>query len=312
MQKVDYTCPSCGYHTNRKEYMRRHFYQNVKHCPKKKHDIELTEEVKQYVLTNRVWHFKKQARTKTVYNSLLIQQTNNNIINNHISELLPEAKIDLYMQHTNQKLLTLDNKVEMKYRDQVDKLDADGYKYDFFLNKDDFYNIIDEISQSNRDAINEMNIIYDDNGKKIKLYLGEWKSLRTKYAIKEIMFAIKNNYLDSYESYLINKYIDPNTSMFTKQKTIEYIEEYYRFLTCIELSPFIESSDLDEEIIDEFLTKFKNVRDCVTIGQLTRTFKEIVEIVTRNSKQNIKELNCKLINVFNMEEDFKNKILTLN
>lgn len=52
--KPQYTCPRCGYSTVQRSHITAHMFQKAKPCPQL-HDIELTEEVKQFVLKNRIY-----------------------------------------------------------------------------------------------------------------------------------------------------------------------------------------------------------------------------------------------------------------
>ena len=51
-----YTCPRCGLTTHHKTNIKKHFYENKKPCPASRNKIELTEEVKNYILENRIYH----------------------------------------------------------------------------------------------------------------------------------------------------------------------------------------------------------------------------------------------------------------
>ena len=62
--KPPYECPKCDYTTTKKQDMRKHFYGLKKPCPALRNDIELTDEIKQYVLTNRVYKVKKESELK--------------------------------------------------------------------------------------------------------------------------------------------------------------------------------------------------------------------------------------------------------
>lgn len=55
MKHKDYTCPRCGYCTPFKNDMRKHMYKKLKVCPASVRDIEMTDEVKGYVMDNRVY-----------------------------------------------------------------------------------------------------------------------------------------------------------------------------------------------------------------------------------------------------------------
>jgi 5-methylcytosine-specific restriction endonuclease McrA len=63
-QKTPYTCPCCGYYTTKKTHMYRHLYELLKPCPQLENNTELTDEVKIYILKNRVLQpLKSQSPT---------------------------------------------------------------------------------------------------------------------------------------------------------------------------------------------------------------------------------------------------------
>ena len=303
VKKSPYTCPSCGYETENKTNMSFHFYNLKKECPKQKNNIELTEDVKKYVLANRIWHSPKIEQIKPTF---IINQQYNMVINN----IDPISKISRYIAYMDDEMISFEDKVENKYKKHVYKLENNAYKYGYELDRDSFLNIIDEVSQATYDKIQEMNVVYDDTGKKLKLYDGEWKSLRIKCAIKEMLKTIKAYYLDSYEEYLIKKAnIHSNDNAFERQKAEELLLEYYHFLACMDTNPYIKEYDgFGDDIQDMYFTKYKTIYGQITNADKQRTFKEVVEIVTRNSKSNIKELNRKIISILKMDAEFRNII----
>jgi len=54
-KKDNYLCPRCHFSSNDKSAIRRHFYNLQKVCPATKNDIELTDEIKNYILNNRIY-----------------------------------------------------------------------------------------------------------------------------------------------------------------------------------------------------------------------------------------------------------------
>jgi hypothetical protein len=54
----EYECYRCGYKTTHKACIRKHLYINVKICPalSKERNITLTDEIKDYILNNRIYH----------------------------------------------------------------------------------------------------------------------------------------------------------------------------------------------------------------------------------------------------------------
>ena len=314
-KKEPYTCPSCGYKTERKNFMKNHLYTLKKPCPKLVNDIELTIEIKEYILTNRKWHQKKtdvvsQTSPYQVINNINQQ---NICVNNYIAALDAIEKLNKYMTYTEKNIVTYEERIENKYKKDVYKLENDKFKYGYELDRDALLNIMDEISQVSVENIEDMNIIYDDGGKRLKLYDGEWKSLRCKCAIKELLNAVKAVYLDKYELYLIKKIKSITANSFEHQKLMELITEYYKFIACNDVYPCVkETSDFDDDIKEEFYLKYRKIYDGVTNGEKMRTHKEVSDIVVRNAKQNLNDLNKKLANLFKMDEEFKRTILDVD
>lgn len=63
---ADYTCPRCNFKTRNKEDMRRHLYKREKPCSGVISNIELTDEIKQYILANRIYQEPKISKTAKV------------------------------------------------------------------------------------------------------------------------------------------------------------------------------------------------------------------------------------------------------
>lgn len=75
--KLPYTCPACGYETIQKNDMNKHFYKVLKPCPKQLNNIDLTDDIKEFVLANRIYHPPKNE-------TLSLTQTinvNNTVVN---------------------------------------------------------------------------------------------------------------------------------------------------------------------------------------------------------------------------------------
>lgn len=315
-KKDPYTCPACGYETERRNFMKNHLYNLKKPCPKTANDIDLTDDIKEYVLLNRKWHQKKPEMvvgTSSPYQIINNINQQNICVNNYIAAMDAIEKLNKYMNYTEKNLITYEERIENKYKTDVYKLENDKFKYGYELDRDALMNIMDEISQVSLENIEDMNIIYDDGGKRLKLYDGEWRSLRCKCAIKELLNAVKAVYLDKYELYLIKKIKNITKSSFDYQKLQEQLTEYYRFIACNDVYPCVkETSDLEEDVKEEYYNKYRKIYDGVTNGEKMRTNKEVSDIVTRNAKQNLNDLNKKLANLFKMDEEFKRAIMDMD
>ena len=62
--KIPYECICCGYETFRKQDMIKHFYKLIKPCPKLKNNIDLTDEIKEFIITNRVFSIAPKDKFK--------------------------------------------------------------------------------------------------------------------------------------------------------------------------------------------------------------------------------------------------------
>jgi hypothetical protein len=74
MEIVQYTCCRCGYHTKDKNNMRNHLYKRQKTCPATVDDIELTDEIKNYILENRVYKKPKVEKVEKIPKSIIINK----------------------------------------------------------------------------------------------------------------------------------------------------------------------------------------------------------------------------------------------
>jgi hypothetical protein len=59
MSKIEYVCIRCNYKTNKKSNIKNHFDRKID-CPATENDIELTDEIKKYILKNRFYRIPKQ------------------------------------------------------------------------------------------------------------------------------------------------------------------------------------------------------------------------------------------------------------
>lgn len=66
MIKDNYLCIRCGFNTKIKNDIRRHFYNLKKKCPAIKNNIELTDEIKEYILNNRIYFIPKVEKKKNL------------------------------------------------------------------------------------------------------------------------------------------------------------------------------------------------------------------------------------------------------
>lgn len=95
-QRKPYTCPRCGYNSRKKYNMYIHLTNLKKPCPATEQDIEITQEVKECILINRIYHAPQQPQ-QTIYNYI----NNNQQINNIIADMDAINELQAYFDTKN-------------------------------------------------------------------------------------------------------------------------------------------------------------------------------------------------------------------
>ena len=320
---ISYQCPRCNYQTSKKTHMRQHLYSLKKPCGATQQDIELTDECKEKILRDRLLKPLQQP-SQVVQNNTLNQTINNyNQINNLIYKMDPIEKILRYTEYKSLELMDFEDKIEEQYCLEVQRLDKGKLKH-FSMDKNSFLSVIDTITTIQ--DIDKLNIIYDEVPNKIKVFsCGEWRSSLLDAGVQEMILKIKGCYLDFYECYLLRKYYNEDLSHPQKCNVKELIEEYYRFVACFDILPYVKDKN-DNEVLyrsddprhhqgNEFTIEehwypcYKRIKAALMMSEVKNVKKEVVDIVKKNSKANVIELNKKMMEVLQMDEEFKNNIL---
>ncbi len=317
MEIIPYTCPRCNYHTKDKFNMRNHLYKRKKQCPGSKNDILLTDEIKEKILENRIYKIPKKENIQnpqTIYNQTII---NNNTMNNYINKLDTMDKLNKITEHKKIELMGLEFSIEDKYIREIKRLEKDVYKYGFTLKEENFLNIVDTITNV-ADNFEHCNVLYDTDLNKLKLYKGKWESFLLDIGVKELIQLIQDSYLYQYELYLLKK-IYGQTGFINYREIARYkesLEEYFRFIGIFDVKPYcyekmncdILENDDEEYTIEE---KCRNQYEKLAIpkSEITKIKKIVTDLIKRNGKNNIKELNKLVIETMNIDEEFKECIL---
>lgn len=91
----DYECIRCGYETFHKSRMRLHLLNKKKPCPASANDIELTDEVINYILNNRIYRIPEHTTTNKCLDSL---KDRNRILEAQVL-FLSNKKNEAFFQH---------------------------------------------------------------------------------------------------------------------------------------------------------------------------------------------------------------------
>ena len=310
MVKEDYQCCRCGYTTCQKGRIRRHLYQLKKQCPSLSNDIELTDEIKQYILDNRIYKIPEiKAPTNII--------TNYNQINNYISSMDLQEKLEKYIKFKNIEILDFEDQIEDHFESHIKKLDMNRYS-SYRLDFDDMLDVIDKVTYISKNVEN-FNIYYDEIPNKLRIFTcGEWNTMLLDAGIKQMLHKIKACYLDAYECYLIRKLDESSTGAHSRMQFKEHLLDYFKFLACFDISPYVaDASDGDilkndnssYDLQDQWYPKFKGIKESITVTESNKIKKEVKDIVKRNTRSNIIELNKLIMQVFNVDADFKENII---
>lgn len=311
--KDPYTCPSCGYKTSNKPDMYKHLYKLKKQCPKTVIDLTLTDSIKEYILENRIYHIpKKQKDPQTV----IINQYNQ--MNNMLASMDAVDKIMSYTKQANVDVIDFADKVERKYEQQVEDLQQDTVEPDFSFNTDDLLEVINDICKISDSTYHDLNLIYDNKLRNIKMVDdGQWQSILTENGLRKIIEMLQEKLWDHYECYLV-RHIMNDASMRRRQECEERLKEYYMFIGCFKAMPYaydrsdfflVDGTMHSHTCSEKFYPMYKGVCDAITRSQENRVRKGVLEIIKRNSNQNLSDLNRKILGMMNVDDEYKKAIL---
>lgn len=315
MKKKPYTCPRCLYQTMYKSDMHKHLYKLKKLCPAQESNVELTDDIKKHVLENRVYVVEEPVKQNTIIN-------NYHNVNNFIAGIDVLDKLAKYIKHKNIDIMGFEQAIEHRYSKTVERLESDTWKYGFELKTDDLLDVIDQVSKVNKvKSFEDLNIYYDKNSDKLKIYDGEWEEMLIHKGVKKILETIQSYYWDVYEGYLLKKY-HRETNSYNRQKYSELLVEYYKFIGCFDVEPYIKNKDdetilgvqgaTDFTICDEIYPMYIKTRDNIKKSDINEVKKMVLDIIRKNSNRNVTELNKRIFELFTIDEDFKNQFINVS
>ena len=310
-----YSCPRCGYTTPHKPSMRKHLYCLQKQCPGQEKNINLTDEIKEVILQNRIWRPPIEP-TVTQPPVITLNQTINNYnqMLNYVNKMDVVDKITKYVQHRNIPLLGFEDQVEQTYSETIQKLE-EGRFNNFLLNEKDIIGIVDNLTQFT--DVDQLNVIHDSVSDHIKMFQsGEWVSMFFDAGLDDLMLRVKCCYLDYYEAFLLKQLW--NIAGYTRQVLTERLRDYYNFLVCFELDPYVKGI-CDGDILgddkktfdleDNYYGVYCKIRDNIKHSDVKRLRKQVSNIVRKNNKSSVVELNSKMLDLMGVDEEFKTVVV---
>lgn len=103
---VPYTCPRCGYKTTFCNDMRRHLYEKKRNCHGEVNNIELTDEIKDTIMRNKLYHIPKQdVPNKSLINTINKLQHEIDMLKDKKSERFYQNIVEKFLGGTHKKVL---------------------------------------------------------------------------------------------------------------------------------------------------------------------------------------------------------------
>lgn len=308
-----YTCPRCGYETRSMTCINRHLYKRKKPCAVKIKDIDLTEDVKQNVLVNRVYT-NDTPLTHTTTNNIIIH--NNISFNNIVNGMDVIDKLTKYIDHKKMYLIPLEDYVSSRFEPN---------KEDY--SKDDLCQMVHDVTNANG-KLEEMNVLYDEDKQSIKIYDKDddnycnktWFEKDIASGIQSIVRRLQLYCWDVYENFLIRS-IEKQGIDYSKK-----LDEYYKFIGTIEVEPFaydkndnqlMFSPDDDEyfkghsrknKLSLKYYELYKMIRDSITTQDKIQLFAIIFGRIKEVNLENINVLNKTLCDLIGVDKEFNNKM----
>lgn len=296
--------------------MKDHLYKRKSACHTDKSMIELTNDIKEHVLNFGIYHIDLSKSIVTTTNNNNQNINNYYVLNNILSKMDPVEKLTEYVNYKGIRMTDYEDYIESLYSNQVEKLESEQTKH-FSLKKQDLLEIVDKVTSF--DDVSKCNFVYDANMNKFNFYnYGKWESFLHDAGVKEIIENIQKCYLDSYEIYLLKRY-DSCTHL-VKQQIREHLEEYYKFISCFSIDPYVANKtnaeilglkreNYEYDIQEKWMKVFNDLQKQISIYECNKMRKEVATIAKINTKKNIVDLNKRMMEVFNMDEEFKQMVI---
>lgn len=228
-----------------------------------------------------------------------------------------QEKLQHLLSYRNAELLDFDEKVFKKYGDKGKLYKGDASEE--YLGTEDLLEIINSVCENTEDHCTDFTIMYDTILNKIQIRTdGEWEILLRDKGVKKVMQTIQKEYLDKYECFLIRK-IEFDRAFREKKRVEEKLEEYYAFIGCFDMDPFVKDAN-DENVLnngkygsykvqEKYLDLFRRVTNKLTKSQINKVKADVQDVLKRNTKRNIEDLNSKVMDLLRIDQDFKDTII---
>jgi len=293
-----YRCPRCGYNTIKKPCMRYHLMVMKRMCPATLSDIVLTEDIKEHILKERVYHMKDEAKTIT-------QVIAHDEVKNyrHVGRLYGQLAQSDFMVIVDNLTKAIRGSQRNEFLEELNVIyDSKRKRIKVYSGKWEEYLVVHGITHL-------LNTIIDYYLEAYEIYL--MRKITKSRNVKEV--SSFTQCLHDYYQFIGCFDIDPyckgkydNKIMFNKDAP-----EY-------DIAPVSGPEDTDTEadedsesgytIATRFTAMYIDIYGSITNTQRKSKQAEMLEVIKSNSKNNIMELDKDILDLVNIDTAFKERI----
>ena len=299
-----------------------------KKCPAQKENIELTQEIKEFVLANRIYKIPEVVPEHKTINQTI---NNYNMVNNFISSMDAFEKLKSYIDIKQVVLMSLDEQFEEMFSARARRMQKLKPQHQCISH---FYDTIDKTSRVPEDRPEFFNILYETKFNKLRIYNdGIWQEFLPANGVAKILEASQLYWFNCYECCLIRHLVDPTNTGVAAAKCRESLEAYYKFIISFDVQPFFRGKTNNKFLYPEEDVRYRHPEDItdptvfsieeqvakiydrvkkeISKADINRIKRDFTDIIKKNTQQNIDDLNKKCITEFNVDPDFRKRLLAL-
>lgn len=322
--KKEYECCRCGYTTNRKADMDKHLNRLLKVCSALSNDIELTEEIKDIILSRCRYQI---PITPAVPTEIIDKEKGRNVIfnnygvlNNHVVQMETTEKLNSTLLYNGQTQQDYESTLETCFEQNIKRLEDRSFRSAYVMDKINLLDCFNKATMAGGDVA-KFSFFHDKKTDKIKMYrCGKWETYIPEIGLLVLIGLMKSYFFNDYEMYLIRNLHDP-ASKVNRFILREHLEIYYQFLGFFNEKPAI-GNQCDNDVLG---FQIKENRDDWLNETYSKVYQEIVEkiktteknsirtrllrIIVSNTNQNIIELNNTLMDILKIDPDYRQKMV---
>lgn len=325
---VLYKCARCEHEADHKSHMYNHLYKRKKKCTEK-NPVDLTDEIKQYILDNGTWHPPpvgnlSTATSLTNCHNTINNTLNNNIINNFIinsnlnAKLLRQIqavsvdnKLSALLKYGGKQLISFEDGLDQRFEKLVDRLDHDKHNQPLHrLKAEDFVKLVDQVTLADPNRMEQLNVWFDQEVSKLHLYRSEqqWELYLNLEGIKEIVQLLHSYYLYHYELYLIrNLHKDDRQHSHSNFELNQALNDLYTFCSYFRIEPAINGvsdkillghrllESTDSYLEDRYTKLYSEILNKTRESDRKQMHRQLGNIIRNNTVHNISELNNQVV-----------------